>query len=190
MARAGLTAERLTLAAAELADEVGFENVTVSALARRFGVRDASLYSHVRNLNDLRTRVALLAVAEFADRIGRAVAGLSGRDALAAFAHAYRGYATEHPGRYAATTVHTAPELAASADGARLIELTYAVLRGYGLPEPHFTDAVRLLRSAFHGYADLEVTGAFHHPRGVQESWDRAVDALHVLLENWPRTAG
>ncbi len=48
MARAGLTPERLTRAAAELADEVGFGNVTVSALARRFGVKDASLYSHVK----------------------------------------------------------------------------------------------------------------------------------------------
>lgn len=39
MARAGVTVERLTGAAAELADEVGFGNVTVAALARRFGVR-------------------------------------------------------------------------------------------------------------------------------------------------------
>ena len=38
MARAGLTVERLVQAAAELADEVGFDNLTVSALARRFGV--------------------------------------------------------------------------------------------------------------------------------------------------------
>lgn len=49
MARVGLTKERLTQAGAELADEVGFDKVTVSALARRFGVKDASLYSHVRN---------------------------------------------------------------------------------------------------------------------------------------------
>ena len=38
MARVGLTAERLTQAGAELADEVGFDQVTVSELARRFDV--------------------------------------------------------------------------------------------------------------------------------------------------------
>jgi AcrR family transcriptional regulator len=57
--RAGLNPERVTEAAAELADQVGFDNVTVTALARRFGVADASLYSHVRNVRELRERVAV-----------------------------------------------------------------------------------------------------------------------------------
>lgn len=52
--RAGLTVDRITQAAAALADEVGFEAVTLSALARSFGVKDASLYSHVKNLQDVR----------------------------------------------------------------------------------------------------------------------------------------
>ncbi len=105
MARAGLTADRVVSAAADLADEVGFENVSLSALARRFGVKDASLYSHVRNLQDLRTRVAFLAGGELIDRIAVAVAGRTGRAALGAFADAYRSYALEHPGRYAATQI-------------------------------------------------------------------------------------
>lgn len=49
MARVGLSAERLTLAGAELADEVGFEQVTLSALARQFDVKVASLYSHLKS---------------------------------------------------------------------------------------------------------------------------------------------
>ncbi|TMR93389.1 TetR/AcrR family transcriptional regulator [Nonomuraea basaltis] len=187
-ARAGLTAERVTRAAAELADEVGFDNVTVSALARRFGVKDASLYSHVRNLQDLRTRVAILAAGEMVDLIGVAVAGRSGKDALAAFAGAYREYALRHPGRYAAT--QSKLDLAQVTDTTmfrRTGELTYGMLRGYDLEEPDLTDAVRLLRSTFHGYTSLEATGSFAHPRDVNTSWDRAIDALHVLLQNWPR---
>ncbi|GAA2468234.1 TetR/AcrR family transcriptional regulator [Streptomyces macrosporus] len=187
MARAGLTAERVTEAAADLADEVGFENVTLSALARRFGVKDASLYSHVRNLRDLRTRVALRAVEEFAERLGAAVAGRAGRDALFAFAHAYREFALERPGRYAATQMRPVPDVvAASSAGRRTIEITYATLRAYGLAEPDLTDAVRLLRSTFHGFTGLEASGGFGHPRGVRESWERALEALHVLLEHWP----
>lgn len=90
MARAGLTTERLVQAGAELADEVGFDQVTVSALARRFDVKVASLYSHLRNSQDLKTRIALLALEELADRAAEALAGRSGKDALAAFAHVYR----------------------------------------------------------------------------------------------------
>jgi AcrR family transcriptional regulator len=187
MARAGLSAARLTEAAAELADEVGIDKVTVSALARRFGVKDASLYSHVRNLRDLRVRVAMLASEEMTGRIGAAVAGRAGKDALVAFADAYREYALEHPGRYAATQLRLEPEEVAGWDGLRRsVELTHGMLRAYGLAEPDLTDAGRLLRSAFHGYVHLELSGGFHHTREVGESWARSLDALHVLLENWP----
>jgi AcrR family transcriptional regulator len=187
MARAGITADRLTQAAAELADEVGFDNVTVSALARHFGVKDASLYSHIRNAQDLRTRVAVRSLAELADQVGAAVAGRAGKEALRAFADAYRGYARQHPGRYAATQVALDPDTAATSAAGRHAELTRAVLRGYDLWEPDQTDAVRLLHSTFHGYVSLEQAGAFHsHPRGVEASWTRAVDALDSLLRAWP----
>ncbi|MER6180248.1 TetR-like C-terminal domain-containing protein [Streptomyces sp. NPDC001652] len=188
MARAGITPDRLTAAAADLADEVGFENVTLSALARHFGVKDASLYSHVRNLQELRTRVALLAGGEMIDRIAVAVAGRAGKDALAAFAGAYREYALERPGRYAATQIRIDQALVTDSPGLRrTAEITYGMLRAYGLEEPDLTDAVRLLRSTFHGYCALEASGGFGAPRDVQKSWKRAIDALHVLLQNWPR---
>lgn len=79
MVRAGLTPDRLAQAGAELADEVGFEQVTVSALARRFDVKVASLYSHLRNSHDLKTRIALLALEELADRGAAALAGRAAR---------------------------------------------------------------------------------------------------------------
>ncbi|MFF9869251.1 TetR/AcrR family transcriptional regulator [Streptomyces sp. NPDC013953] len=190
MARAGLTADRLTQAAADLSDEVGLDKVTVSALARRFGVKDASLYSHVKNLADLRTRVAVLAAREFADRLTAAVAGRAGGDALRAFADAYRRFAVEHPGRYAAYQLRLDPEVVAASPGhLRSIQATTAVLTGYGLAEPDLTDAVRLLRSTFHGWAGIEGASGFAHPRDVDASWSRAIDALDLVLRNWPRDA-
>jgi AcrR family transcriptional regulator len=188
MARAGLTADRVVAAAAELADEAGFENVTLSALARRFGVKDASLYSHVRGLADLRTRLALHAGGELIDRIAAAVAGRAGKDALAAFAGAYRAYALEHPGRYAATQIRIDQSLIAGSPAMRrTAEITHGMLRAYDLEEPDLTDAVRLLRSTFHGYCALESAGGFGADRDVRASWDKAIDALHLALTHWPR---
>jgi AcrR family transcriptional regulator len=188
MARAGLSAERVVVAAAELADEVGFDQVSISALARRFGVRDASLYSHVRNLQDLRTRLALYAGGELIDRIAAAVAGRAGKEALTAFAGAYRDYALAHPGRYAATQIRIDQALIADSPTLRrTAQITYGMLRAYGLAEPDLTDAVRLLRSTFHGYCVLESAGGFGADRDVRASWDKAVDALHLALEHWPR---
>lgn len=188
MARAGLTGERLARAGAELADEVGFEQVTVSALARRFDVQVASLYSHVKSSQDLKARIALVALSEMADLGAGALAGRSGRDALAALANVYRDYAHAHPGRYAAARFNAAPASdALVAAGRRHSELTRAVLRGYDLTEPAQTDAIRLLGSTFHGYVALELAGSFGHSSPPSsESWPRILDALDSLLRNWP----
>ncbi|MFB7307091.1 TetR/AcrR family transcriptional regulator [Streptomyces sp. NPDC056192] len=187
MVRAGLTTDRVVEAAADLADSIGLDKVTVSALARGFGVKDASLYSHVRSVQDLRARVALLAAGEFADRLGTAVAGRAGKDALVAFADAYRAFVLERPGRYAATQIRLDPAVVAGSTAYhRTIEIIYAMLRAYDLTEPDFTDAVRLLRSTFHGYSALEANGGFGAPRDVQASWQQCVEALHIALERWP----
>jgi AcrR family transcriptional regulator len=187
MARAGLTPERLTRAGAELADEVGFEHVTVSALARRFDVKVASLYSHLRNSQDLKTRIALLALEELADRAADALAGRAGKDALTALADVYRDYAREHPGRYAAAQLRLDPATAAASAGVRHAQMTRAILRAYDLTEPDQTHAVRLLGSVFHGYVSLEMGGGFSHSApDTEETWARIMDALDALLRNWP----
>ncbi|MER6420940.1 WHG domain-containing protein [Streptomyces sp. NPDC001137] len=189
MARVGLTTERVVRAGAELADEVGFDQVTVSELARRFDVKVASLYSHVNSSQDLRTRIALFALEELADRAADALAGRAGKDALIAFANAYRDYGREHPGRAAAARMRLDPETAAASAGVRHARMTRAILRGYDLTEPDQTHAVRLLGSVFHGYSSLETAGGFSHSApDSEESWTRILDALDALLRNWPTT--
>ncbi|QKW26088.1 TetR/AcrR family transcriptional regulator [Streptomyces seoulensis] len=187
MPRAGLTTERLVRAGAELADEVGFDQVTVSALARRFDVKVASLYSHLRNSQDLRTRIALLALEELADRAADALAGRAGKDALAAYADVLRDYARDHPGRYAAARLRLDPETAAASAGVRHAQMTRALLRGYDLAEPDQTHAVRLLGSVFHGYISLELAGGFSHSApDASETWTWILDRLDTLLRGAP----
>ncbi|MDH6124821.1 TetR/AcrR family transcriptional regulator [Kitasatospora sp. GP82] len=189
MARAGLTTERLAQAGAELADEVGFDKVTVPALARRFDVTTASLYSHIKSSQDLKAKIALLALEELADRVAAALAGRAGKDALTAFANAYRDYAREHPGRYAAAQLRLDPETAAASAGGRHAQMTRAILRGYDLTEPDRTHAVRMLGSIFHGYVSLEMAGGFSHSApDSQETWSWILDSLDAQLRNWPRS--
>jgi AcrR family transcriptional regulator len=181
-----LTREKLVVAAAELADAEGFDAVTMSALARRFDVKTASLYSHVASTTDLKVQVAVLALEELAERAGAALAGRAGSDALLAFASAYRDYARRHPGRYAASRHPLPPHLLAA--GRAHAELTYAVLRGYGLGGEDSTHAVRLIGSVLHGFNDLELSGSFSHSDPPsEESWARAIEALDAMLTRWGR---
>lgn len=185
-ARVGLTREQLTTTAADLADAEGFDAVTVSALARRVGVQPASLYSHVRSTDELRGRVGVLALAELADRLALALAGRSGRDALAALVTTMRDQAREHPGRWAATQVRL--HLPEAVDvGRRVSALTRAVLHGYGLPDDELNHAVRFVGSTVDGFVHLEATGGFDHSSpDAAASWERATDALDVALRHWP----
>ncbi|MFF0969207.1 TetR/AcrR family transcriptional regulator [Streptomyces sp. NPDC003703] len=185
MPRAGLTTDRLVRAGAELADEVGFEQVTVSAVARRFDVKVASLYSHLTSSQDLKTRIALLALEELADRAAEALAGRAGKEALAAYADVLRRYAREHPGRYTAARLPLDAETAAASAGVRHAQMTRAILRGYDLAEPQETHAVRLLGSVFHGYVSLELAGGFSHSAPDSgQTWSWILDRLDALLRD------
>ena len=189
MPRAGLTGARVAEAAADLADEVGLDGVTLTALAKHFGVATPSLYAHVRSGADLRTRVALLALDETADLVADALAGVSGRAALAAVGGVWRGYARQHPGRYAATRLPLDASTAAASAGPRHAELARAALRGYALSADDETHAVRLLGATFHGYAALDAAGAFsHHGSSApasDDTWERVVDGLDTVLRSW-----
>jgi Tetracyclin repressor-like, C-terminal domain len=68
----------------------------------------------------------------------------------------------------------------------KIFDITLAIFRAYNLADPDLTDAVRLVRSALHGFVMLESSGGFGDPRDVQHSWSRAVEALHVVLVHWP----
>lgn len=188
MARAGLTTERLVSAGAQLADEAGFEAVTASALARLFDVQVASLYSHVKNTHDLKTRIALFALDELADKASEAVAGRSGKDALTALANVHRDFAIAHPGLFAASRYPLDDAAAAASGGAKIARMMRAVLRDYGLSELDETHAVRLLGSFFLGFTTLELGGGFSHsaPEPVA-SWLRSLDAIDAVLQTWPR---
>lgn len=190
MARQGLTAERLTEVGAELADEVGFDQLTVSAVARRVGVQAASLYAHISGTGDLRARVALLALEKLADLVSEALAGRAGTDALVAFADAYRDYARAHPGRWASMQTPLDPATAARSAGPRIAAMTRAILRGYDLDGEEQTHAVRLIGSVLRGFIDLEAAGSFDHTAPAPAvSWRRTLVAVDTLLRAWPPQA-
>jgi AcrR family transcriptional regulator len=179
MPRAGLDADAVVAAAAEVADAEGLETVTLAGLASRLGVRAPSLYAHVGGLADLRRRIAARGVGELTAELQAAAAGRSGGDALLAIAKAYRAYGLAHPGSYEA--LQRAPEVndPASEDAARrLVEVVIAVLRGYGLEGDEAVHGVRIVRAALHGFVTLEAGGGFGLALALDDSFERLVEVL------------
>ena len=188
MPRAGLSRDRVAEEAAAVADEVGFDRLSMAAVAERVGVRLPSLYKHVDSLDGLRRDLTVRTLDQLADALTRAVGRRSGEDALRALARAYRRFGREHPGRYAATVRAPAPDDERHAAAAeRVLRPVLAVLDGYGLAGDDAVDAARSLRAALHGFVVLETSGGFGLPRDVTRSFDRLVDVLHAGLTRWPR---
>ena len=189
MPRAGLSTAAVVAAAADIADAEGLDRLTLARVAAAAGVRTPSLYNHVESLDDVRRRVALLALRDLADALRDAAVGRAGDDALAAMADAYRAYARRHPGRYAATQRAPAEgdeEMRAAAKGA--VDVVLAILRGYGLEGDDAIHAARAVRSALHGFVALETGGGFGIPVDLDESYARMVRALARGLRDAPVT--
>jgi AcrR family transcriptional regulator len=184
MPRRGLDAGQVVDAAAALADREGLGAVTLSRLAAELDVRTPSLYSHVAGRDALLRALALRGVTGMASALGEAAVGRSGPDALAALARAYRAYAHDHPGLYAAAQRAPAADDEAHATAAAgLVEMLTAALRAWAPDGRADVHAVRAVRSALHGFVTLELDGGFGLPESRDDSYERLVAMLAVGLE-------
>jgi len=168
-----------------LADEIGFDQLSMGLLAERLGVKTPSLYKHVDSLNDLAHRIGVLAMTEVGDALRDATQGRAGSDALTAGAQAMRTYVKEHPGRYAAGNAArpTGPDdpLITAAD--RVVASWAAMLRGYQLDPSQEVHALRVLRSMVHGFATLEVGGGFRCDTDIDDSFTWMVNLIDHGLQ-------
>ncbi len=185
MPRAGLSPDVVTAEAAALADEVGLDDLTFAALAARLGVAVPSLYKHVPSIAALHRRLSVVATRELGEALADAAVGRAGPDALRAVADAYRAYAHARPRLYPATQrPPEEPEHVQVAD--RVVGSIFAILRGYGIEGEDAVDATRMIRSALHGFVDIERAGGFRLARSADASFARLVTALDAGLRAWP----
>lgn len=174
--RVALDPERIVAVAVEIADADGLGAVTLARISAALGVRAPSLYNHVAGLDGVLRGVALRGLRELGEALTAAAVGRSGPEALTAAAHAYRAYATAHPGAYAATQ-----GVSADADDEfreaqrRTTEVLFAVLRHWPLGDEDLIHATRAIRSALHGFTTLETGGGFGLPVDLDRSFAQVV---------------
>jgi AcrR family transcriptional regulator len=180
MPRAGLDADVVVTRARAIIDGNGVEGLTLARVASELGVATPSLYKHVGGLDDLIARVAAAATRDVAAELGVATQGKSGRDALEAVALAFRRFARAHPGTYPLTQRHLdTPEWEAAAADA--VSSVAAALSGYGIDGTD-VNRIRFVRSALHGFVDLERRGGFGLPDSVDVSFTYLIESLDATL--------
>jgi AcrR family transcriptional regulator len=177
--RVGIDRDAVVRAAAKIADDEGWDALTLARVAGKLRVRSPSLYNHVGGLEALRRELKLLVMRELNTALTRATIGKSRDDAVRALAAAYRAFVKRHPGTYSATMV-AAPknDPAVEAAAGQIVETLLSALSGYGLDRREGIHAIRAMRSAVHGFAALEIAGGFGIPLDVDKSFDWLVSSL------------
>ncbi|MFZ2178108.1 MAG: TetR/AcrR family transcriptional regulator [Rhodococcus sp. (in: high G+C Gram-positive bacteria)] len=153
--RRTLTRDKVVDAAVEIVDEIGWEALSMTNLSARLGVVTASLYNHVRNLDDVRGAVQVRTMTELGAHLREVAMGRTGPDGLRALVDAHRAWATGHPRRYQALT--TAPVdrdafLSAALDANMALR---SMLASCGLPPEDTLDAAVSMFAAMHGFVML-----------------------------------
>ncbi len=189
--RAGLTSDRVLDAAIALADDEGLDRITLARVAGELGVKPPSLYEHIDGLEGLRTELRIRGLETMASRFRRATTGRSKDDAVRALADAFRRFAREHPALYEATVRSVERDTPrAKAAGEDVLDILFAVLRGYGIKGEEAVHATRYLRSVLHGFNSLEAAGGFGMPTDLERSYRRMVDAVVATLGSWSKLRG
>ena len=181
--RARLDESAVVAAAARIADADGLEAATLARIAAELGVRPPSLYNHVESHAALMRAVAVGAVEELAAAITGAAVGRAREDAIRAVAVAYRAYALEHPGRYAATVRAPEPgDAEAESAAAAAVTPLVAIVAGWGIEGDDAVHLVRVIRSGLHGFVSIETGGGFGLPLDLDHSFDLLVDSLVAAI--------
>jgi AcrR family transcriptional regulator len=174
---------RVVAAAGDIADAEGLDAVTLSRVAAAVGTRPPSLYNHIEGRDGLMHEPAAESVDELGAAITGAAVGRSREDALRAVAVAFRAYARERPGRYAATVRAPAPgDTEAIEAAATAVSPIVAILAGWSIEGDEAVHLVRVIRSAIHGFVSIEAGGGFDLPPDLDVSFTLLVDSLVAAI--------
>ncbi|WP_281272750.1 TetR/AcrR family transcriptional regulator [Prauserella muralis] len=157
--------------AIQILEDRGYEGLTTAEVARRLSISQPTLYSHVANLNEIRSLAAIRGMGELSDRVRKAVHGREGDDAFRAMAYAYRGFVQDHPSLYMLQQrAPSTPEFWEAADqAARAVR---DVLRSYGLREEQVPHVHLVFRTSVHGFVDQEINNAIPDVPDPDTSFD------------------
>lgn len=187
--KAGISRENVVAVAAEIADRDGIEAATLSAVARKLGIKTPSLYSHVDGVDGLRRQLAIMGSKILLDGFRAVVERSSGADALREIARVDRRFALEHPGLYASFLPAPGPE-----DDPELYEemaapvfVVASILLDMGIPTGEAIHLVRALRSMLHGFLDLEAKAGFGMPVDIDTSFEESVELIVRGIESAAR---
>ncbi|MCI8377408.1 MAG: TetR family transcriptional regulator [Lachnospiraceae bacterium] len=179
MARAGLDKEIVIRKAAELANEIGFEKITLKLLAENLNVQPPSLYNHIKGIGDLQRELMLFGWRQMEENMIEAAVCVSGYEALEAICHAFYKYAIENPGvfntmlwynKFESDETHGATE--------KIFSVIYKIFIKLNISKENCDHLIRTFRSFLEGFALLVNNKSFGNSILIEESFNISLQVL------------
>lgn len=181
MTRAGLDKNIVVEKAAQLANQIGLENIQLKILAESLNIQSPSLYNHIKGLDDLHYELMLYGWRKMEERMMEAAVenGDCGYAAWEAICMAFYRYATENPGVFSAMLWYNKYQ-----DGEtrkvteRLFSVCFQITSTLGISEENCNHLIRTFRAFLEGYCLLVNNDAFGHELLVEDSFKLSLKVL------------
>ncbi|MFJ6411282.1 TetR/AcrR family transcriptional regulator [Terribacillus saccharophilus] len=166
MPRMQLTKTMIIDTALSLAEQQGYEAVTMANIARSLSIKPPSLYNHFKNLEEIKHAMAEAAQIQLYEALRDTEQGAQ----LLSLAKAYVHFGSSHPGLYASSLPGGSWEVSEA-----LVQLIADGLTAFSLDETDKIHAIRGFRSMLHGFIDLNKHAGFKLDVDLEKSLEQMV---------------
>ena len=136
---------------AQIANEIGAENVTLKMLADNLNIQTPSLYNHIKSFEDLQKELMIYGWDQMADVVLNAVAVVSGYDDLEALCYAFYRYAVLNPGIFNAMIWYNRYQNKEMLDSTeRIFSIVYKITASLNISKETCNHLIR----TFHGFLE------------------------------------
>ena len=181
MGRIGVDVDKITETAAKIANEAGYENITLKMIADELGIKTPSLYNHIDGLEDVKRLLMIYGWKQMEERMIQSAIGVAGYDAIKAGCYAFYEYATENPGVFNAMLWYNKFQNEDTMEATSgLFVVLFKITFSLNISEENCNHIIRTLRGFLEGFSLLVNNGAFGNPISIAESFELS---LNVLIE-------
>lgn len=187
MAKRGLNHEMIMDEAVKLVTEKGYDSFSLRELAGRLGVQPASLYNHIRGIDEINEEVAIRASHMLHAVLTEAMSGKDPDSAFIDCTYSYRKFTEENPELYKAL-IHIPPMNDEQIWKASFysFEPLRIIVNSYGMQKPASIHFLRSLRSFIHGFVELTGNGLMQRASASkEETFDFAIHQFLTYLKEW-----
>ena len=180
MPRRGLDRHLIIAETADLANEIGFSNVSLKLLAEKLNIKAPSLYYHFSSLEELKQELMVYGWEELCGKLTEVLIGESGDEALRLGCNTIYDYAVNNPGVFEAMAFSNKNDRRMNMDASReFMRILFKVLGKRNIGEKNAFHVMRLARSYIEGFALLVNNRAFDTSQyPLKESFDFGVEFI------------